>query len=124
MSDTETPKRSVEQQNSVPPSSPSAFGGRSDVESDAEQGSHGSPVTPARIEGSTKEEMIALYRKQERVLTRYKARFSEVTMAKFLYINTGDHCNEDTINGTKQPWFTLPCVCICCGSIFVKTIQF
>ena len=88
MSDTETPKRSVEQQNSVPPSSPSSFGGRSDVESDAEQGSHGSPVTPARLEGSTKEEIIAMYRKQERGLTRYKARFSEVhvTMAKFLYI--------------------------------------
>ena len=80
MSDTETPKRAVEQQNSLPPSSPSSFGGRSDAESDAEQGSHGTPVTPARIEGVTKEELVTMYRKQERVLTRYKTRFSEVTV--------------------------------------------
>ena len=78
MSDTETPKRSVERQSSLPPSSPGSFGGRSDAESDAEQGTPGAAVTPARIEGATKEELVAMFRKQERVLTRYKARFSEV----------------------------------------------
>ena len=75
MSDTETPKKSVERQASIPPSSPSSVGVRSDAESDAEQGSGG---TPARLEGATKEEMVAMFRKQERVLTRYKTRFSEV----------------------------------------------
>ena len=78
MSDTETPKRAVERQSSLPPASPSSLGGRSDAESDAEQGSHGTPVTPARIEGATKEELVGMFRKQERVLTRYKTRFSEV----------------------------------------------
>ena len=80
MSDTETPKRSVERQSSLPPSSPGSFGGRSDAESDVEQGTPGAAVTPARIEGATKEELVAMFRKQERVLTRYKTRFSEVTV--------------------------------------------
>ncbi|KAJ7325370.1 hypothetical protein OS493_029921 [Desmophyllum pertusum] len=81
-SDTETPKRAVERQGSIPPSSP---GGKSDAESDAEQGGPGTPMTPTRLEGASKEEMVAMFRKQERVLTRYKTRFSEV------------HCNCLTV---------------------------
>lgn len=73
--DTETPKRALEHQTSLPPASPSSVGGRSDAESDAEQGSTG---TPARLEGATKDEVVAMFKKQERVLARYKTRFSEV----------------------------------------------
>ena len=40
-----------------------------------EQGSTG---TAARLEGATKDEVVAMFKKQERVLTRYKTRFSEV----------------------------------------------
>lgn len=72
MSDAETPKRPVERQSSLPLSSPGSFGGRSDAESDAEQSGH------ARIEGASKEDLVAMFRKQERVLARYKTRFSEV----------------------------------------------
>ena len=75
ISDIETPKRALEHQSSLPPASPSSVGGRSDTESDAEQGSTG---TPARLEGATKDEVVAMFKKQERVLTRYKTRFSEV----------------------------------------------
>lgn len=72
ISDTETPKRTVERQGSIPPSSPISVGGRSDAESDAEQS--GTPGTPgARLDGATKEEVVA------RVLARYKTRFSEVS---------------------------------------------
>ena len=54
------------------------MGGRSDAESDAEQS--GTPGTPgARLEGATKEEVVAMFKKQERVLARYKTRFSEVS---------------------------------------------
>ena len=74
VSDIETPQHSLERQNSLPPSSPSFFGGRSDLESDAEQGGQNTP----KIEGVTKDELIASYKKQERVLSRYKSRFSEV----------------------------------------------
>lgn len=77
ISDTETPKRTVERQGSIPPSSPISVGGRSDAESDAEQS--GTPGTPgARLDGATKEEVVAMFKKQERVLARYKTRFSEV----------------------------------------------
>ncbi|XP_022792053.1 golgin subfamily A member 4-like [Stylophora pistillata] len=80
ISDTETPKRAVERQGSIPPSSPMSAGGRSDAESDAEQSA--TPNTPvARLEGATKEEVVAMFRKQERVLARYKTRFSEVVEA-------------------------------------------
>ena len=44
------------------------------MESDAEQGGQNTP----KIEGVTKDELIATYKKQERVLSRYKSRFSEV----------------------------------------------
>ena len=74
-SDTETPRRGSDRRE--PPASPSHSGERSDVESDAEHSHSGTPATP-RLEMASKEELIALYRKQDRVLTRYKTRFSEV----------------------------------------------
>ena len=40
-----------------------------------EQGTAG---TVARLEGATKDEVVAMFKKQERVLARYKTRFSEV----------------------------------------------
>ena len=67
---------------SLPPASPSSVGGRSDAESDAEQGSTG---TPARLEGATKDEVVAMFKKQERVLARYKTRFSEVHVVNVLW---------------------------------------
>ena len=75
ISDTETPKRALEHQSSFPPASPSSVGGRSDAESDAEQGN---TKTAARLEGATKDEVVAMFKKQEQVLARYKTRFSEV----------------------------------------------
>ena len=57
--------------------SPSHVGEKSDVDSDVEH-SHAGPPTNQRLEMASKEEVIALYRKQDRVLTRYKTRFSEV----------------------------------------------
>ena len=81
MSDNETPKRTAEQHSFDPPPSPSSLGGgKSDAESDAEQGSHGNPLTPSGIEGVPKEELVAMFKKQERVLARYKTRFSEVSV--------------------------------------------
>ena len=82
IADTETPKRALEHQTSLPPASPSSVGGRSDAESDAEQGSTG---TPARLEGATKDEVVAMFKKQERVLARYKTRFSEVHVVIVLW---------------------------------------
>ena len=73
ISDTETPKRTVERQGSIPPSSPISVGGRSDAESDAEQS--GTPSTPgARLDGATKEEVVAMFKKQEREIGRASCR--------------------------------------------------
>ena len=73
----ETPKRHVERKESFPLASPGPSE-RSDAESDAEStSSFDTPLTP-RIESASKEDIVAMFRKQERVLIRYKTRFSEV----------------------------------------------
>ena len=84
----ETPKRQVERKESFPLASPGPSE-RSDAESDAEStSSFDTPLTP-RIESASKEDIVAMFRKQERVLIRYKTRFSEVrdSMLIIMYLN-------------------------------------
>ena len=84
------------------------MGGRSDAESDAEQS--GTPGTPgARLDGATKEEVVAMFKKQERVLARYKTRFSEVShfVTSLFYMILKDfsfnQINKESYNVSSLP---------------------
>ena len=66
----------MERKESFPPISPVSVSERSDAESDTE---HGGTTGPgSRIDRASREELVAMFLKQENVLTRYKTRFSEV----------------------------------------------